>query len=209
MIAYLILFSFLQCCNWQTVQPNAQVKTYFPNKTGSSWQYEVYDSSRIRDHAGFPRSYNVTVTIAGTKIMADGRPASIWLYQYPWGEDTGYLRIDGDTVKVYDQVYSATARGLLFPRQVWLPPFKLNDRWAGKLLYTDSFHIVDQSAVMTPAQTFTGCFTIYHYYRGPNIEYKDRYWFKPYTGMVKIYYHQYSLGILSVQLWQLKKYSFH
>ncbi|HMH23253.1 MAG TPA: hypothetical protein VK563_15820 [Puia sp.] len=209
MIVVFIFSAILQCLGLPSGQPSRPSKTYFPNTRGDYWEYAVYDSSKTRDHPDFQRDYTVRITVGGSVNLADGKPATVWQYQYPWGKDTGYVRMDGDTIKIFDRIYSSSVRALSFPRQLFIQPFVLNSSWEGKLLFTDSFRVVDRSTVTTPAQTFTGCYTLVRHYRGPNLEYKDRFWFKPYTGMVRIDYHQYNMGVLTIATWQLKRYSLH
>ena len=49
--------------------------------------------------------FSVKVVIIGTKKLADGKIAAIWQYNYPFGIDTNYVRIVGDTIKIFDNSY--------------------------------------------------------------------------------------------------------
>jgi hypothetical protein len=207
MTAKLLLFIPLLCCHKDALTSNTPSREYFPNTVGDSWEYDVYDSSVVRDHPNFPRGYTVKLVVTGIQKLVDGKDATVWQYQYPWGNDTNFVRIIDDSIKVFDAVYSREPRNLDFPRQMFLPPFQVGKRWDGKLLYIDSSRVMNRSNIITPTQTFPDCFDIYHHYLGPNLEYNDHYWFKPNIGMTRISYNQYTLGFYIVVLWQLKKYS--
>lgn len=138
--------------------------------------------------------------------MLDGNDATIWEYKYPWGNDTNYVRIVGDTVKVYDKFRIETIRGLQFPLEIFLAPFQDGNRWDGKLIAIDTSHVSFQSTIVTSSKTFKNGFTIYHHYLGPNIEYNDMYYFVPKIGFVKFYYKRYNLAPVNIELWQLKNY---
>lgn len=193
----------LSSCHKDTIKPNVKASEYFPNTIGDYWEYDVYDST-----SNYPevKKYAVRVRIQGIKKLIDGIDAYIWQYEYPWGNDTNYLRIIDDTIKIFDLVYSRTIRDLQFPRNIFLIPFQDEQRWNGKLLAIDSSHVVFQSAISTLSESFTNGFKIYRHYLGPNLEYNDSYYFVPQIGMVKIYYDHYSLGPRFKILWQLKKY---
>lgn len=185
-------------CNKDTIKPNKEATEYFPNNIGNYWEYDVYDSNSRKQ-------YNVTVNIIGIQKLIDNKDAYIWQYQYPWGNDTNYVRIVSDTVKIYDQFRIETLRGLEFPLKIFLIPFKDGQRWDGKLLAIDSSHVTAES-ITTSLGNFTNGFNIYHHYLGPNIESNDTYWFVPKIGMVKIYYNHYDFAPRTKVLWYLKKY---
>lgn len=198
------LFIFLSAavflsCHKDTSVTNQQASEYFPNKIGNYWEYTVYDSS-------LQKQYDVTVKIAGTKKLVDGIDANIWQYQYPDKTDTSYVRLDGDTIKMYDKARVETTQGLKFPLNTYVLPFKDGQRWDGKLLAVDSSHVTTLDLITISSETFKNGFNIYHYYLGPNIEYKDNYGFIPKIGMVKMYLNHYDLAPRNKQVWQLKKY---
>lgn len=205
MIVHLFLLGLLLSCNKHTPEQNTPYDKYFANNVGNYWEYDVYDSSSVRVHSDYPRAYTVKVIISGIQKLVDGKDATVWEYQYPWGNDTNYVRLVGDTVKIFDRVYSRSIEDLNFPRQIFLLPFEISKRWDGKLLYIDTSRVIRQEDVTVPAQTFTNCFDLFRHYLGPNLEYNDSYWFKPNIGMVKIYLHEYNLGPVTIELWRLKR----
>ena len=205
-IFFLLLFCF--ACNKEHIKPNTPAN-YFPNAVGDTWEYDVTDSSLVLSHPNFPRHYSVKVLITGAKKLLDGKDAAVWQYQYPWGNDTNYVRIVADTIKIFDRTYSLNVEDLQYPRQIFLLPFYVNQRWDGKLLWVDSSKILKQENVQTLNQDFLSCFNIYHNYVGPNLNYQDYYWFKPNLGFIKMFYNHYDLGIYTIQSWQLKTYSVH
>jgi hypothetical protein len=206
--ALLIVFFFLACHknNRQIYLPQ-----YFPNAVGDSWVYDVTDSAQSTpNNPSPPLRYSVKVVITGTKVLLDGIGASVWQYQYPWGNDTNFVRITGDTVKIFSLTYSRSLDDLNYPQVIFLLPFQINNRWDGKLLNIDSSRVISQSEVTIPsAQTYSNCLEIYHHYIGPNTEFNDYYWFKANVGMVSIYYNDNNNGPVLYRTWLLKTYYLH
>jgi hypothetical protein len=209
MISLFYLFGILLSCHKNSPEPNIAASEYFPNTVGNYWEYEVSDSSTVREHPEVSTPYTVKVSIAGHKTLIDGIDATIWKYEYPWGIDTNYIRVVNDTVKVFDLIYSRSLQDLQYPRIVFIIPFTVEQRWDGKLTLIDSFHVYNAPSVFTPTENFENCFNIYHYYYGPNSKYNDNYWFKPNVGMVAIYTNHYDLAPRNIYLWRLKKYYLH
>lgn len=196
-------------CQGDTIKPDDRLSDYFPNSVGDSWEYDVFDSSSVRAHPEFPAEYTVTVSVVGKKTLLDNSIASIWQYQYPWGLETCYVKIDKDTVKIYDPFRIETVKGIEFPLSMFIIPFSDSQRWSGKLLLIDSFHVYPAPTVTGYSETFTDCYNIFHYYVAPNTEYRDNYWFKPNLGMVRIHYDDYNFSPRNKYLWRLKNYSVH
>lgn len=200
--AFIIFYS----CSKETASKNTKASEYFPNSLGDYWEYNVK-----RTTTGYldKENYTVKVTIVGTQKLIDGNNASIWQYQYPSGNDTNYVTITKDTVKVYDPFRIETLRGLQFPLKIYLIPFQDGKRWDGKLLLIDSSHVTNAPTVSTKFETFKDCFSIYHYYLAPNTEYIDTIWFKPNIGFIKNYYNHYVLAPPTTEVWELQKYLLH
>ena len=199
-----ILLSF--SCHKDSGKPNTAASDYFPNAVGDYWEYLVRDSTD-----GIPPSenYTVKVSIVGTKKMVDGIDATVWQYEYPARTDTNFIRITGDTVKVFDLIYSRSPRDLEFPRQLFILPFRDGQRWDGKLLATDTFHVYFAAPVETSAGLFNSTVNIFHCYIAPNTEYIDNYWFQPNVGMVQMVYNHYVLSPKTYQTWKLTRYYLH
>ena len=139
--------------------------------------------------------------------MADGKEATMWTYNYPWGLDTNYVRIVGDTIKTFDKWYSSTPRDFEFPRQIFIMPFTYEASWKGKLLWVDSFSVTNTYNLSIQGLNFDTCYNIYHYYYGsPDLRYYNNYWFKPNIGFVKIHYKQFSGAPWEYYTWNLKEY---
>ena len=207
MLKLLLIGLLFPSCHKDTITPNIEATEYFPNKVGNYWEYEVYDSSEARgSYSSYSRKYTVTVKIIGIKSLLDGSNATMWKYQYPWGNDTMYVRVVYDTVKSYDEFRIETVRGLNYPLQIFLIPFFDGQRWDGKLLGIDSSSVTFQSSIITSFGTFDSTFKIYHHYIGPNIDNKDEYYFAPNIGFIKLHYSRYNLAPLDIELWQLKRY---
>jgi hypothetical protein len=206
MLTIILSFAFLaSSCDKDTTKPKTITSNYFPNTVGDSWEYEVYDSSAFN---GIPE-YTVKVNITSTVKLIDGINANVWQYEYPWGNDTNYVRIIGDTVKTFSLTYSKTIEDLQFPRTIFLLPFKDENRWNGGLYGIDTFHVSSEGIIKTNFFIFDSCFKIYNHYLGPNLENKYEYWFRPNIGMIQIHFNKYSLGPTYRVLFQLKKYSLH
>jgi hypothetical protein len=198
MIKLLLIGVLFSSCKKDTL-PNKAASEYFPNKVGDYWEYEIDDSTASKQ-------YSVTIRITGVQKLVDGIDAYVWEYQYPWGKDINYVRMVGDTIKVFDTLYSTSVYNLNFPRKLFLIPFQNEQRWDGKLLAIDSFHVSGQPAISATYNSFTDGFKIYHHYLGPNMEYNDSYYFVPQIGMVKMFYYKYNFAPPTKVLWQLKKY---
>jgi hypothetical protein len=198
----------LAACQKEVIKPNKEASEYFPNKVGNYWEYVVYDSSEARGipYSNYSRNYTVKINITGIKKLADGIDAAVWVYEYPWGNDTNYVRITQDTVKVFDKSRTETIYGLKFPLKIFLLPFQDGQQWDGKLLWIDKYTSNSVSNIISNGNTFTDSFLIFHHNEGPNIECNDYYWFKPKIGLIKKNEHQYNLGPLNIQSWQLKTY---
>jgi hypothetical protein len=207
LIFFLLLFCF--ACNKEEIKPAGE--NYFPNSVGDTWEYDVMDSAQyVGGSNDTGEHYSVKVLIVGTKKLADGKDATIWQYNYPFGIDTNYVRIVGDTIKIFDNSYNShTVEGLKYPKLIFIQPFKVSEEWDGKHLWFDTLSVVKQEDVITSFQTFKDCFQIYHHYIGPNMETKDNYWFKPQIGMVRIYTDDYISAPLMYRTWQLKTYFVH
>lgn len=207
-IIFFLLEFLFTACSKHSIKANTEATEYFPNKVGDYQEYNVYDSSQVRGapNSNYPRNYIVKINIAGIKKLVDGNDATVWEYEYPWGKELNYVRISGDTVKIYDTIYSATIRNLEFPREIYILPYQNNQTWNGKLLWVDNYSISIVSGITNNWNTFTDCFLIFHHYEGPNIEYNDKYWFKPNIGLLQKNKHQYNLGPFDIELWQLKNY---
>lgn len=198
---FFILFS-LAACHKDPPQPNIEASEYFPNKVGNYWEYNVYDSSQIREHPNVPREYTVKVKIIGTKRLVDNLDAMTWKYEYPWGSEIKYFRNSGDTIKVYDTIYSKTLADLLYPRLQFIQPFFDGQEWAGKLLWVDSFYVKKDSV-----PNFINTLLISRKYAGQGSYDFDDFWFSPKIGFIKIHRDEINQGIRTKELWQLKYYN--
>lgn len=208
LIFFLLIFCF--SCNKENINSNP-IANYFPNAVGDSWEYDVTDSAQyVQGSNNTVSHYSVQVLIVGTKKMADGKSVAIWKYNYPFGIDTNYVRIVGDTIKIFDNSYNShTIEGLKYPMLIFVEPFKVDEGWDGKHAWSDTLNVVKQEDVTTSFKTFKDCFQIYRHYIGPNMEFKDNYWFKPQIGMIRIYTNRYILAPFMYRIWQLKAYSVH
>jgi len=197
-LAAIVLFS----CKKENTIINMKSTEYFPNKVGNYWEYDVYDSSQIREHTDIPRQYQVRVTIIGTKKLVDNIDAMIWKYKYPWGNEVKYVRNASDTIKIYDTIYSNTVTSLLYPRLIFIQPFFDGQEWAGKLLWVDSFFVSKENST-----SFINSFLISRKYAGQGSYDFSSFSFSEKIGFIKIHRDEINQGIRTIELWQLKYYN--
>jgi hypothetical protein len=197
-LAAIVLFS----CKKERTIINVKSTEYFPNEVGNYWEYEVYDSSRIREHTDIPRQYQVRVTIIGIKKLADNIDAMIWKYEYPWGNEIKYFRNSSDTIKIYDTTYSNTLTSLLYPRLMFIQPFTDRQEWAGKLLWVDSFFVSKENSA-----SFINSFLISRKYAGQGSYDFSSFSFSEKIGFTKIHCDEINQGIRTIELWQLQYYN--
>ena len=197
---------FFSACHKNGAAPN--LSKYYPNDVGDSWIYDVVDSAKsTTNNPSSPVHYTVNVTIVGIKKLADGKDASVWKYDYPSGADTNYVRISGDTVKIFDSGYASTAEALNYPGLIFIVPFSVNNRWTGKIYGIDTSRVVGASNVSSPTQTFQNVFEIYHHYTGPNTELNDHYFFKANVGIVAENLMHYLNGPITYRSWTLRSFT--
>ncbi|RWZ88123.1 MAG: hypothetical protein EO766_09015 [Hydrotalea sp. AMD] len=196
--ALMLLFA---SCHKDTIKPNKEATEYFPNTVGNYWEYEVYDSSQIRDHPNFPRQYNVKIRITGITKLVDNKDATVWNYEYPWGNEINYYRIENDTIKVYDTVRAGGVAYIPFPNIVFIQPFFNGQEWKSNALWTDSFYVKKDTI-----EPFKNVFQIRRKYIGQQTYYHTIYWFSPQVGFVKIYRDEINMGIRTSEIWTLKSY---
>ena len=206
---FIFCILFISACSRDTLKPNTTGSDYFPNKVGDYWEYQVYDSSSMRDHPEIPRNYTVKVTITGVTNLLDNMEASIWRCEYPYGTELQYVRIASDTVKVYDSIRVKSITGLNFPLLTFIVPFKDKQSWKGSLLYVDNYNVTAKDSVKNAYIKFLSGYNIYHYYEGPNMEDKDLITFVPNVGFTNIYYHHFNFAPYNIYSWQLTKYNLH
>ena len=197
-LAAIVLFS----CKKENTIINVKSTEYFPNKVGNYWEYDVYDSSQIREHTDIPRRYLVKITIVGTKKLVDNIDAMIWKYEYPWGNETLYLRIENDSVKVYDAIRAAGITYIPYPNDLFINPFYDGQKWKSNLLWVDSFFVKKDTLL-----NYKNVYRIHRDYIGQQSYYHNDFWFSPQIGFLKKYRDEINQGIRTIELWQLKYYN--
>lgn len=206
---YLLGFSLFVGCSKPSDNSSQKSSEYFPNKVGNSWEYQVTDSSDLREHVDIPPIYTVKVTITGTQKLLDGQTATVWTYDFPYGQELRFIATSGDTIKVYDSLKVKDQRSLLFPNQTLIIPFERNASWAGKLQFSDLYQVTVKDDIKNSFADFGKGFVVYRHYEGPNTEYNDLMMFAPNIGMVNANYIHYEFAPITRYRWELKKYSLH
>lgn len=206
MITQIFLLGFLisSSCHKDTFKQNIKATEYFPNKPGNYWEYSVYDSlpSGFRDHPNAPRQYTVRVTVTGVKNLADNIPAMVWRFEYPWGNEIKYYRIESDSIKVYDTVRAAGLIYIPYPNDLFIKPFFEGQKWKSNLLWIDSFHVS-----IDTLPDYQNILLIHRDYIGQQTYYHDDYWFSQNIGFVKIHFNQFNTAPSRNEYWELKYYN--
>lgn len=187
----LVLFALTAC--EKSVEPGS---AYYPNSTGNFWQYKVTNLLKNT-------TFNVSVTIEGD-TMIDSVTYKLWRYRYPDQEQTVLVRVNNDSICMYD-VYSAQQVDL---ENVLLTPWRNGKEWGIKGR-TDTYEIQGISSIKTELTTFKSVSRIIKRNNLPNDMGYTEYDMKPYVGMVKAHFYDYYLGIVAKDdIWELIDYSF-
>jgi hypothetical protein len=202
MFVYLLInMALFVSCHKESARINVAAKEYFPNTVGNYWEYQVYDSSQIREHPEVPRQYSVKVSISGTKTLADNTTATVWKYDLPWGAEFSYVRIVDDSIKVYDELRANGLAYMNFPSDLYITPFSDNKKWNSNLLWTDSFFVHTQ-----PLASYPNALKVHRDYIGQQTYFNDDFWFEPKIGFVVKKFNERNQGILKNEIWRLTNY---
>src|SRR5579862_6164141 len=126
---FLSVFLLFSSCNKASLHYN---QPYYPLVIGDSWTYDVTDSSMSTpNNQSPPQHYIVPVLISGLEWLSDGNQYEVWESLFPWGYDTNFVRLNADTIKIFDRTYSRTLTDLQYPRTTFLIPFKAGEGWNG------------------------------------------------------------------------------
>jgi hypothetical protein len=206
---YFLIIPLFVGCSKTSDNSSQKSSEYFPNKVGNSWEYQVTDSSDLREHSDIPPVYTVKVVITGTQKLLDGQTATVWAYEFPYGQELRFIVTSGDTIKVYDSLKVKDHRSLLFPNQILIIPFESNASWDGKLQFSDAYQVTQQDNVKNTFSNFGKGFVVYRHYQGPNTEYNDLMTFVANIGLVNADYIHYNFAPITRYRWALKKYTLH
>ncbi len=162
----------------------------FPNTRGSRWTYTRYDSL-------VSRRDTVVVTILG-EVTIENRRMSAWQRASRMRTDTTYVRVTGDTVRVYDFPFSPSTNSK------YILPLQVGKGWRGDLMY-DSSTVRINGFVSTPAGQFTNAFLVEQNWSTFNDYGHFDTWLVPRVGIVKQYRKQWGFGFQN-ELWELLSY---
>lgn len=164
---------------------------YFPNRVGTYWKYEAYDSVR--------QTYDtVTVSIVDTLILPEmSYPSAVWTFS----PKNQWLGIPHDTLFVTEianpqngdtkdtaEVYWWREGFEPWLRAIYIVPFSIGEYWTSVdvALMFDSTHVQDTASISVPAGDFTGVYRVVHIYScGDECGATYKYWFKHGIGIVK------------------------
>jgi len=199
-----LFLAFLFGCHKEEVSINTESSEYFPNKVGNQWEYLVTDSTGTAEGV---KKYLLQVNIIGSKKLADGKEAQIWIYNYLNKVDTNFVRIESDTVKVIDRLYNNDPKPFDFPKAMYLIPFAVNKMYKGKLYCVDNYMVTKADTLKINNISYFNSFLINYHYEGPNMEYNDKIYFKPNIGVIKLDMVHYDLAPIDHKTWELKSYT--
>lgn len=201
MIFYLSVFVMLSAsCSKDTIKPNKEASEYFPNTIGDYWEYDVYDSLNNNN-------YTLKVEIIDSIKLSDHKYANIWKYQYPNKAELRYIRIESDSVKVYDSLALKSISYINYPLDLFILPFYLGENWKSKNFVIDTFFVDSKSDILINANTYINCFFIkrkniaYNYHLDQDIFFKEN------IGVVQFYQKEFDLSYIRKEKWLLKKYT--
>ncbi len=141
----------------------------FPNTSGTTWTYAVYDSLTHQ-------ADTAVVTVFGQTILPNTRWATLWQIAYRTRIDSAYVIISGDTVAIYS---NGDIRTFVFPLavgQAWKGPF-----------FLDSTRVTQSGSISVPAGSFQNGFRTVRTTRAPNQYGRDDVWLVPRVGIVDVH----------------------
>ena len=182
-----ILFIASSCIKEKDIPPI----DYFPNEIGYTWVYNIYDSVA-------KKSDTLQISIIGSKNI-DGSDSKIWLLTYPNKTDTFFVSEKNDTV-----IFNT---GIV--RKVYVFPFFVNQIWDEYLAsLTRKSEVIGIENISTEAGVFNNTYIISRFLAGYNYYLKEKVYFKPGVGIVKLYSFEYNLSAPEIKTWELKSKNF-
>ena len=161
----------------------------FPNEIGNHWRYLYTWGTAIIRHD------TIDVDIVGTRTITGGQTAKVWAYRYkfnnyPMVQDTSYVVVDSQLVKIYLYAY-----GAYYERKRYKLPVTVGDIWTIPQNYKDTTWVLGNQTVVVPAGTFKNTYQLRQERKYVvNSWTNNDIWLSPQVGLVKFYKSEYSLG---------------
>lgn len=176
----------------------------FPHEVGSLWTYDYSEFEITEDDTTIAGSGSVDVVVIRDTIMANGDPATIWVFRHAAAAtDTFLVVMAGDSVKLeWD-----TQSNLGTPTTIILP-IDTGLTWVGGVGQTDTT-TVSEGAISTPVGMFPGAHLIRRMWTGLEESEETNIALVPNVGIV-----WYSFDLKTpmlepserIQMWQLSSY---
>jgi hypothetical protein len=172
---------------------------YFPNEIGYEWKYSYYDSVAMV-------SDTVKVKIVGQTILSNGQQAFIWQFNYAHNIDTNYVFKIGDTIKIYEK-YFAPNISKMYCKDAYILPLSVGQYWTPPYYGVDTTKVISEvNCIVSPGVLQDG-FYIYREAHGLNYFLREKNWFVPQIGLVKMKKNIYDFNYIN-ENWQLISYNF-
>jgi hypothetical protein len=184
--------------------PAANTVLEFPNEIGDHWRYlYTWNSVNVQRDT-------IDVDIIGTLTLPSGQLAKVWAYKfkynnYPMFNDTSYVVVDSQLVKVYLHYYGST----YYEKKRYKLPLTVGNIWTIPQNYKDTTWVLGNNAVTVPAGTFANTYQLRQERKYiVNSWTNNDMWLSPQVGLVKFYQEEYNLGgVRGNGLWELISYS--
>ena len=176
----------------------------FPMKTGSTWEYEVYDTTFYTFFADSMKTNNgiLKVKILKSIILGNGKRAVIWQYNFQNTLDSLYVLCSGDSIIFYqNKKYPDPKIFLIFP-------LSINKEW--EFIECDKYKVLSKVTLSLPIGKITDVVKVQQNYTC-EIEagLVNNYYIKPNIGIVKYYSNYFNAHyfLSEREKWILKSYS--
>jgi hypothetical protein len=216
-IVFLAACIIAACNDEKSVTPQPIRVDYFPNKVGTWWVYETYDSVRNTCDT-------LTISIVDTLTLPGmDSPSALWLSEpnlsrwYGYTHDSLYMVDCSD----FDDSNSVDSVIAYWWREGWDPwmkyfyivPFEIGDYWTvGFPSWPESTTVESTATVLTPKGVFAETYEIKNLYScGDECGGWYTYWFKEGIGIVKSYRIEHDIfdypdGPQMITTWNLIDY---
>jgi len=116
----------------------------FPMKTGSTWEYEITDTTFYTFFADSMKINNgiLKVKILNSIILGNGKRATIWQYNFPNTLDSLYVLSSGDSIIFYQN------KKYPYPKIILVFPLIVNNEWES--IECDKYKVLSKDTLTLP-----------------------------------------------------------
>ena len=176
----------------------------FPMKTGSTWQYEIIDTTFYTFFKDSMRINNgiLKVKILNSIVLGNGKKALIWQYNFLNTLDSLYVLSSGDSIIFYQN------KKYPDPKIILIFPLIVNNEW--QFIECDKYKVLSKDTLSLPIGKITDVVKVQQNYTC-EIEagLVNNYYIKPNVGIVKYYSNYFNAHyfLSEREKWILKSYS--